>query len=75
MELTKLFSDGNGEYKNVEFIMQNDTQEGTLGGIPVTHIALFGGGLIVAIGALVGINIYQKRTGKSAGSEEDDDEI
>ena len=52
-----------------------DTQEGTLGGIPVTHIALFGGGLIVAIGALVGINIYQKRTGKSAGSEEDDDEI
>ena len=27
-----------------------DTQEGTLGGIPVTHIALFGGGLIVATG-------------------------
>ena len=25
MELTKLFSDGNGDYKNVEFIMQNDT--------------------------------------------------
>ena len=27
MELTKLFSDGNGEYKNVEFIMQNDTDK------------------------------------------------
>ena len=25
MELTKLFSDGNGNYENVEFIMQNDT--------------------------------------------------
>ena len=25
MELTKLFSDGNGDYKNVEFIMHNDT--------------------------------------------------
>ena len=25
MELTKLFSDGNGDYTNVEFIMQNDT--------------------------------------------------
>ena len=27
------------------------------------------------IGALVGINFYQKRSGKSAGSEDDDDEI
>lgn len=55
--------------------LPEDTEEGTLGGIPVTHIALFGGGLIVAIGALVGINFYQKRSGRSAGSEEDDDEI
>ena len=50
-------------------------EEGTVAGIPVTHIALFGGGLIVAIGALVGINFYQKRSGKSNKSEEDDDEI
>ena len=27
VELTKLFSDGNGDYKNVEFIMQNDTDK------------------------------------------------
>ena len=47
----------------------------TVAGIPVMHIALFGGGLIVAIGALVGINFYQKRSGKSNKSEEDDDEI
>ena len=55
--------------------LPEETQERTLGGIPVKHLVLFGGGLILAIGALVGINFYQKRSGKSAGSEEDDDEI
>lgn len=55
--------------------LPEETQEGTLGGIPVKHLVLFGGGLIVAIGALVGINFYQKRSGKSNNSEEDDDEI
>ena len=55
--------------------LPEETQEGTLGGIPVKHLVLFGGGLILAIGALVGINFYQKRSGKSAGSEEDDYEI
>ena len=55
--------------------LPEETQEGTLGGIPVKHLVLFGGGLIMAIGALVGINFYQKRSGKNAGSEEDDDEI
>lgn len=52
-----------------------DEEQGTVAGIPVTHIALFGGGLIVAIGALVGINFYQKRNGKNSGYDEDDDEI
>lgn len=55
--------------------LPEETQEGTLGGIPVKHLVLFGGGLIVAIGTLVGINFYQKRSGKSNNSEEDDDEI
>lgn len=55
--------------------LPEETQVGTLGGIPVKHLVLFGGGLIVAIGALVGINFYQKRSGKSNNSEEDDDEI
>lgn len=55
--------------------LPEETQEGTLGGIPIKHLALFGGGLILAIGALVGINFYQKRSGKSNNSEEDDDEI
>ena len=55
--------------------LPEETQEGTLGGIPIKHLVLFGGGLILAIGALVGINFYQKRSGKSNKSEEDDDEI
>lgn len=55
--------------------LPEEAQVGTLGGIPVKHLVLFGGGLIVAIGALVGINFYQKRSGKSNNSEEDDDEI
>lgn len=55
--------------------LPEETQVGTLGGIPVKHLVLFGGALIVAIGALVGINFYQKRSGKSNNSEEDDDEI
>ena len=52
-----------------------DTDEGTVAGIPVKHIVLFAGGLILAVGALVGIHFYQKRSGKSNNSEEDDDEI
>ena len=52
-----------------------ESAEGSIAGIPVKHIAIFGGGLVLAIGALAGINIYQKRNGKTAGSDEDDDEI
>lgn len=50
-----------------------EEEEGTVAGIPVMHIALFGGGLVVAIGALVGIHFYQKRSGKSTDSDDDDD--
>ena len=45
--------------------------DGTVAGIPITHIALFGGGLVIAIGTLVGIHFYQK---KRESSNEDDDE-
>lgn len=69
-------TEDNQEEENVPSeSLPEETQEGTLGGIPVKHLVLFGGGLIVAIGALVGINFYQKRSGKSNNSEEDDDEI
>ena len=50
-----------------------DTDEGTVAGIPVKHIVLFAGGLILAVGALVGIHVYQKRSGNSNNSDDDDD--
>ena len=49
------------------------SEEGTLAGIPVVHIALFGGGLVVAIGILVGIQICQKRSGEGRNEDDDDD--
>ena len=48
-------------------------EEGTVAGIPVAHIALFGGGLVVAIGILVGIQICQKCSGKGRNEDDDDD--
>ena len=49
------------------------SEEGTVAGIPAAHIALFGGGLVVAIGILVGIQICQKRSGKGRNENDDDD--
>ena len=45
--------------------------DGTVAGIPITHIVLFCGGLVIAIGTLIGIHFYQK---KRESSNEDDDE-
>ena len=44
-------------------------------GIPISHIIMFGGGLVVAVGALIGINFFQKRRAQSssnAGDENDE---
>ena len=50
--------------------------EGTVAGIPIAHLALFGGGLVVAIGGLIGIHFYQKKRQSSASDEDDEnDEI
>ena len=44
----------------------------TVAGIPVIHIVLFGGGLLLAIGGLVAMKIIARR--KEAGSYDDDDD-
>ena len=58
---------------------QTDPEEapdGTVAGIPIAHLALFGGGLVVAIGGLIGIHFYQKKRQSSASDEDDEnDEI
>ena len=51
-------------------IPSEEAEEGTVAGIPVKHIALFGGGLILAIGALVVLQFCQKR---GRISDEDND--
>lgn len=53
-----------------------DMADGTVSGIPVAHLALFGGGLIVAVAALIGIHIFQKRReGSCAEDDDENDEI
>lgn len=47
-------------------------EESTVGGIPVKHLILFGGGLILAIAGLVAIRIVKKRRAVSGGSRSDD---
>ena len=49
-------------------------EEGTVAGIPVTNIVLFGGGLVLAVGALVGINLVQKRRAQSSNNADDEND-
>ena len=49
--------------------------DGTVAGIPITHIALFGGGLVIAIGTLIGIHFYQKKRESSNAADDENDEI
>lgn len=65
------------ELEDIEDVTPTEpTEEGKVAGIPVSHIIMFGGGLLVAVGALVGINFYQKRRTQSSGNADDEnDEI
>lgn len=55
--------------------VEPETEDGTVAGIPIVHLALFGGGLVIAVGALVGIHIFQKRHGGSYAEDDENDEI
>lgn len=48
--------------------------EGTVAGIPIAHLVLFGGGLVVAVGGLVGIHFYQKKRQSSASNDYDEND-
>ena len=49
-----------------------EAPDGTVAGIPIAHLALFGGGLVIAIGGLVGIHFFQKK--RQNNTSDDDDE-
>ena len=54
----------------------NSAEEGsaTVAGIPVLHIVLFAGGMVVAIGALIAMHVVKRRRESEPVYDEDDDE-
>lgn len=46
----------------------------TVAGIPVLHIVLFAGGMVVAIGALIAMHVVKRRRENEPVYDEDDDE-
>ena len=46
----------------------------TVAGIPVLHIVLFAGGMVVAIGALIAMSVVKRRHEDDAAYEDEDDE-
>lgn len=56
---------------------ETDTAEeggATVAGIPVLHIVLFAGGMVVAIGALIAMHVVKRRRENEPVYDEDDDE-
>ena len=53
-----------------------EPQRNTVGGIPVMHLVLFGGGLLLALGALLTMRIVSRRhsSGDTLLDDEDEDE-
>ena len=53
-----------------------EPQHNTFGGIPVVHLVLFGGGLLLALGALLTMRIVSRRhsSGDTLLDDEDEDE-
>lgn len=46
----------------------------TVAGIPVLHIVLFAGGMVVAIGVLIAMHVVKRRRESEPAYDEDDDE-
>ena len=65
------------ELVDIEDVTPTEPAEegGKIAGIPISHIIMFGGGLLVAVGALVGINYFQKRRANTSNEYDENDEI
>lgn len=51
-----------------------DEQENTVAGIPILHLVLFGGGLVLAVASLIVMQVMKRRNAADAEYEEDEDE-
>ena len=49
-------------------------EENTVAGIPAMHLILFGGGMAIAIGALVGLYVVKRRKQSNPQYQDDDEE-
>lgn len=49
-------------------------EENTASGIPVVHILLFAGGMVIAVGVLITMKVMKKRREEDSAYEDDDDE-
>ena len=65
------------ELEDIQDVTPTEPAEntGAVAGIPISHIIMFGGGLLVAIGALIGINYFQKRRANASNEYDENDEI
>lgn len=63
------------EEENVPEESKTETDENTVAGIPVLHIALFGGGLLLAVGSLIVMHVVKRRReSEPAYDDEDEDD-
>ena len=53
---------------------ENANEGNTVAGFPVLHLALFGGGMVLAIGSLIVMYVMKRRGAVDADYEEDDEE-
>ena len=51
-----------------------EEDKATVAGIPVLHIVLFGGGMVVAVGALIAMHVVKKRRESDSAYDDDEDE-
>lgn len=49
-------------------------EENTVAGIPTMHLILFGGGMVIAIGTLIGLYVVKRRKQSNPQYQDDDDE-
>lgn len=50
------------------------SEESTVAGIPTIHLILFGGGMVIAVGTLIGLYMFKRRSQSSPQYQDDDDE-
>lgn len=63
------------EEESVPEESKTETDENTVAGIPVLHIALFGGGLLLAVGSLIVMHVVKRRReSEPAYDDEDEDD-